>query len=417
MKKLIYLTGSIESPFFTNEISAFVNNFDEVFVIGYSGDKKKCNQISKRLNFKYAFVNTQILNPKELANLLRWMKEDYATHEYKKTTGITLKKLKMKLYIMLYCIYWMRIEKLIGNYMNDEDEYYVYSFWLSRPAFGAACLSLKYNQVKRAVSRTHRYDLYEEENALGYLPFRKLISENIDTIYFSSKDTLYYFNSKNYSNKKSPKYKLSYLGTYDHGMKIVNQNKRTIVIATCSFIIQRKRLDLIIKLIKELSILCDVTWIHIGDGENEDHIKKLAEDELVNVQYDFLGKMEDDDIFDTYKRYDVDYFVNLSDSEGVPVSIIEALSMGIPVIARDVGGIADAVDDSDGILITDKEKSIDWHSVAKDIVDLFENKEEYNRKCANARLKWSDRFDAERNPGLVAQDIILDNLNEVVLED
>ena len=32
-------------------------------------------------------------------------------------------------------------------------------------------------------------------------------------------------------------------------------------------------------------------------------------------------------------------FINMSDSEGVPVSIMEALSIGIPVIARAVGGI------------------------------------------------------------------------------
>ena len=47
----------------------------------------------------------------------------------------------------------------------------------------------------------------------------------------------------------------------------------------------------------------------------------------------------------------MDYFINLSDSEGIPVSIMEAMSVGIPIIARDVGGNREIVTNNNGCLL------------------------------------------------------------------
>lgn len=48
---------------------------------------------------------------------------------------------------------------------------------------------------------------------------------------------------------------------------------------------------------------------------------------------------------------DFDLFVNMSLSEGIPVSIMEAISFGIPIIATNVGGNAEIVNDETGVLI------------------------------------------------------------------
>jgi glycosyltransferase involved in cell wall biosynthesis len=52
-----------------------------------------------------------------------------------------------------------------------------------------------------------------------------------------------------------------------------------------------------------------------------------------------------------YRSQKVDGFILLSDSEGIPVSIMEALSYGIPVIATDTGGVSEIVTDTNGILL------------------------------------------------------------------
>ena len=408
MKKLIYLTGDIDSPFLTNEIDAFVKSYDQVLVVGYAGDKNVCDRISKQYGFKYALIE-DVKNKREIiSDFLKWKKRRYVKEELSKFGVLGSLRKKRKLYVYYYGLYWVKLNRIVRKFIDDDDDCYVYSFWLSRPAFGSANIRKTFPKVKRAVSRTHRYDLYEEENSYGYLPFRKFISESIDTIYFSSLDTVSYFYGKKYSEKKLPNCKLSYLGTFDHGQKEVDENKKEITIASCSYIIQRKRLDLIIALIKEISKYNGyVKWIHIGDGDLSKTIQETAKNELKDIEYSFLGTKSDEEIFDIYRTYDVDFFANMSDSEGIPVSIMEAMSMGIPIIARNVGGISDAVNDLNGVLLEgNNDLNTKINDAAKRIVELFSNKNEYRNMCCNSFEKWNDRFNSKNNAIKVALDMI-----------
>ncbi|NCO54621.1 MAG: glycosyltransferase, partial [Bacteroidetes bacterium] len=65
----------------------------------------------------------------------------------------------------------------------------------------------------------------------------------------------------------------------------------------------------------------------------------------------------------------VDLFINVSESEGIPVSIMEALSAGIPVIATNVGGTNEIVNNDVGFLI-DKEFEI---NTAVNIINNYLN--------------------------------------------
>jgi glycosyltransferase involved in cell wall biosynthesis len=49
-------------------------------------------------------------------------------------------------------------------------------------------------------------------------------------------------------------------------------------------------------------------------------------------------------------QYDI--IVNLSESEGVPVSLMEAMSFGIPPVATDVGGVRELVADCGELVST-----------------------------------------------------------------
>ena len=52
-------------------------------------------------------------------------------------------------------------------------------------------------------------------------------------------------------------------------------------------------------------------------------------------------------------------FLNTSKSEGIPVSIMEAMSYGIPIIAPNVGGISEAVYNQRNGILLNKDFSID----------------------------------------------------------
>src|SRR5690606_19053156 len=49
----------------------------------------------------------------------------------------------------------------------------------------------------------------------------------------------------------------------------------------------------------------------------------------------------------------LDVMINTSESEGVPVSIMEAMYYGIPAIAPSVGGISELVNETNGILMSE----------------------------------------------------------------
>jgi colanic acid/amylovoran biosynthesis glycosyltransferase len=64
-----------------------------------------------------------------------------------------------------------------------------------------------------------------------------------------------------------------------------------------------------------------------------------------------MGNVENSKILDFYSENYVDLFINFSEFEGVPVSIMEAQSAGIPVLATKVGGTSEIVSSDNGFLV------------------------------------------------------------------
>lgn len=81
----------------------------------------------------------------------------------------------------------------------------------------------------------------------------------------------------------------------------------------------------------------------IGGGSNE-YLKKKAEINGVSNAVYFHGKLKHDDVFNWLKSIDV--YIQPSDTEGLPRSVIEAMSVACPIIGSNVGGIPELIDDS-----------------------------------------------------------------------
>jgi len=65
----------------------------------------------------------------------------------------------------------------------------------------------------------------------------------------------------------------------------------------------------------------------------------------------FLGFLSSDELFSRYKDYDIVLFPSVI-REGFPNVIVEAMSQGVPVIASDIGGPGDIIDDGrNGLLV------------------------------------------------------------------
>lgn len=284
--------------------------------------------------------------------------------------------------------------KLAHNFPSSDD-YVVYSYWLDSIAWGAICFGEKV-KARAIVARAHGVDCFV---ARGYQPFRREMLRYLKAVYSVSdagvNDIVEHIISTTNTEKRLARVKVGRLGVFG-GASNPDRKGDSIVIVTCSHIIGLKRLDL---LIDALSLIDDISieWIHFGDGELAEHIKRYAEDKLgikANIRYQFMGKVSNETVRRFYEIQHIDIFVNCSDCEGLPVSIMEAMAHGIPVLARNVGGNNEIVNDQTGWLLTKE----DPHAIADIISRLARmNDQEIQEKRKCARDTWEKEFSAENN--------------------
>ncbi len=86
----------------------------------------------------------------------------------------------------------------------------------------------------------------------------------------------------------------------------------------------------------------------VGDGDTLDAARSLAEDLGIRERVEFKGSRAD--VPEILAETDV--FVLASKTETLPISILEAMRAGLPVIASDVGGVSEEViDEETGLLV------------------------------------------------------------------
>jgi Glycosyltransferase len=103
-------------------------------------------------------------------------------------------------------------------------------------------------------------------------------------------------------------------------------------------------------LLKALSLLETKNWILtlVGKGPKLDEMKKLAMELGINKNVVFTGERLDIETL----LAESDIFLLISNWEGFPISILEAMREGLPVLASDVGGVSESViDGKTGYLI------------------------------------------------------------------
>jgi glycosyltransferase involved in cell wall biosynthesis len=164
-------------------------------------------------------------------------------------------------------------------------------------------------------------------------------------------------------------------------------------ILTCSNIVPVKRVELIAKVIAELP--GEVEWTHIGDGDGIDSIKSYVEAVFDHShRANFVGRLANAEVYEYYQNHLVDLFMNLSESEGVPVSIMEALVHGVPVVATDVGGTAEIVDETIGCVLP---IDVSARDACEAVLKLGLGTESSIRLRENARARGEERCSSQSN--------------------
>ncbi len=270
-----------------------------------------------------------------------------------------------------------------------------YTYWFDGITMGIGLAKSRSPNIK-VLSRAHGYDVYFERYTPPYIPFRHEALKTLDYLFFTSEA------ARDYTLKKFPEFKSKYctafLGVEDPGFITRGSEEGILRILSCSFILPVKRLDLLIRGLSHLGKKRKnqaFEWHHIGDGPLENQVKDLAAAILPrNVTYNFTGYLPIHKIMEFYKNNRIDLFINVSQSEGLPVSIMEAQSCGMPVIATAVGGNPEIVDMENGILL-DANPSPEEISEAMEalLLDPVARQE----KARLSRLNWGGKFSTASN--------------------
>ncbi|MCW5908124.1 MAG: glycosyltransferase [Chitinophagales bacterium] len=288
------------------------------------------------------------------------------------------------------------LKKIVRDENLTNNSIFVYSYWMNNNAIGAAHFSMLNPRVK-SFCRAHGWDVYFERHNPPYLPFRNFIFKNANACFCISANGQKYLNEIT-ANRLSNKIKLARLGTFNVTTSKSSSSKNGFTIVSCSNIIPLKRINLLIEaiaLLKEENI----RWFHFGSGNLEEQISALAREKLspkANVQFQFMGQTANADVLKFYKENSVDVLVNTSETEGLPVSMMEAMSYSIPVIATNVGGVAEIVEHEHNGLLLSPNPSPEELAVALQKF-MYLSDEERNAYRQNAFNTWNEKYNAEKN--------------------
>lgn len=265
-----------------------------------------------------------------------------------------------------------------------------YTYWFSNASTRLAILKRE-GAVKHFISRTHRFDLYTEVNHFGIIANRQFQLQYIDKVFAVAKTGMQYLKDK-YPHQQD-KISCAYLGTSDHGLPVTDQNE-VFTIFSCANLKEFKRVHLIVEVLKLVKV--PVQWVHFGDGPLMQKVKEQATSLPGHISYKFMGFCSNEQIMQYYKHHYAHVFINVSSTEGLPVSIMEAMSFGMPVIATEVGGVAEIITKETGYLLDLSFDAaycagiIDQMSAATDSI-------EYREMRKKVREFWEKNLHAESN--------------------
>lgn len=304
----------------------------------------------------------------------------------KKLRALTIKELFKFVYASK--VHYCTIKNtLMFNGINDYSKCIFYSYWMD-----STSLSISYFKKfgAKSVTRCHGGDLYDDRLPWNHQFLRKYITEHVDFVCPVS------IQGKKYLDKRIGFHNnviAMHLGVLDNGVGFYDDSQIPIIVS-CSSVIPLKRIELIIDALSQVK--SRYKWIHFGDGSDFDRIKKLAFEKLNGNSYEFKGNRNNQDIVQFYKNNNVKMFINASSTEGVPVSIMEALSFGIPVIATDVGGVSEQIKSGyNGELV---DKCISNKDLALAIEKILNTDEtSYLELRNNARISYCNKWSYTEN--------------------
>ena len=261
-----------------------------------------------------------------------------------------------------------------------------YSYWFDYATLGA----LRSRHVVDAVaSRAHRHDNFDYASPDGRLPFRRHMAPRLDLLAPISDVGLAYARERfGVPESRSHTYRLGVPATDD--ISPVPPADGPVRLLSVSSLTPVKRVD---RLIETLEVLAtgglDIEWSHAGSGPLAEELRRQAEALPRNVRVTWLGQLGHDQLTAVLAE-PWNLIVNVSSSEGVPVSLMEAMGRGIPVAATAVGGTAELIVPPDGVLLPPNAMTSEWAAKIRSAIPRTRDPEWRAGFRNDVRERWNE---------------------------
>jgi len=249
----------------------------------------------------------------------------------------------------------MRADQVIKECLVKSKKVYVLACWFSVEAYAAAQLKMKYPQILVG-SLAHAFEVDHKRNDFIGQSFNRQKHSQLDRITFISRLVYenYYMRVMFGLRLADKNVSIRYLGCRKLYAALNHPSSDNIFrVWSCSSVVSVKRLAL---MAEALGAWTEgrIEWTHIGGGPLFDDLQTksatlTSANSLVSVK--LLGTKTNDQVHRYFVENQCDIFINLSSSEGLPVSLMECMAYGVPAVVTDVGGNSEIVNAETGFLL------------------------------------------------------------------
>ena len=287
-----------------------------------------------------------------VAHIVNWPYKDrkkwYKISEYNKR-GIRVIYTKIPTFGLssispvFFAMFTLSYQRLFNYFLRDSsaDIVYAHSFW---PA-GYAAIKIKDKYGIPVVIQEHRSTINNETIPKSSWKYLKKTVEEADLFWAVSRHL------KDVIEKKTHIFsKIDVMPNMVNPIFFERRNRKEhekVIFLSIGNLIPIKKMDLLIETFKNTLLKDSELWI-VGDGPERQKLQQIIDNNIGN-KVRLLGKKNKAEIADLMNISDI--FVMVSESETFGVVYIEALAMGIPVVAAKNGGADDIIDYNNGILI------------------------------------------------------------------
>ena len=400
-RKLFLITerfpyGNDEKSFIMPELPYLAEEYDLTIISCADKRLPEEEEPIKRVNPNINIIIYERKKETIFLMLSFWRKVITSSIVGKEIVRLKKKNLRIIYYVVLYYIRARLFAEWLYSALDQEDleNGIFYSYWAYTQLFGLVLLKEKYPNMK-IITRIHGFDLYNDRSPIKYQPYKIFMDKAVQYFVFIAQKGKEYYCRTYVEEANEQKYQVCKLGIQGGNCIGEHGKTETFHIVSCSKIIPIKRVDL---LIKGLALISDIKikWTHFGSGNDIEKMELLASELLgENISFEFKGYVSNEDIMSYYRTNSIDCFITTSSTEGCPVSIMEALSFGIPIVGTAVGEIPLMID-GNGILLSENPSE---QMVADAIRKIFQIRltQEYTEMCERSLELWRKEYDIKKN--------------------